>query len=134
MLCLESVNVCLFLLPTQALKWVCFDFAVVTLKHPFHTLCIAYVHYVILSSVLWTRTLDAMYLPHTSGHSTFIYRMNDQGLAVLSYYKTIVFSAVDFYRIPESFDGSKDYWIEQYGFNFRHYIYHIAWSIWHTLI
>lgn len=90
--------------------------------------------YVILSSVLWTRTLDAIHLPHVSSHSTFIYRMNDQGLVVLSHNRTIVFSAIDFYRIPESFDDSKDYWIEQYGFNFRHCIYDTAWSMWHTLI
>ena len=104
-------------------------------KHPFSYIIVLLMYNnIILSSVLWTLTLEAMCMPNTSDHSTFIYRMNDQGLAVLFHYETIVFSAIDFYRIPESFDGSKDCWIEQHGFIFRHYIYHIAWSIWHTLI
>ena len=117
-----------------SIKVASFDCRVVILNIYFIHFCIAYVQ--LCNPILSPMNADSgrytfapciwsfhFYIPHE--------RPRPGGL---SHNRTIVFSAIDFYRIPESFDGSKDYWIEQYGFNFRHCIYDTAWSIWHTLI
>ena len=127
MLCLESVNVCLFLSPIQALKWVCFDFAVVTLNSYFIHFCIAYVQ--LCNPILSPMNADSgryVFAPYIWSFHFYIPHERPRPGGLI-YYWTIVFSAITFYCIPGPFDDSKGYWIEQYRFIHRHTIYDSAW-------